>query len=77
MQRYLEENNRLIYIIHEDDGLAGFVVLKTVSQDTDTDWHVSDLIIIARLQVQGIGCKAHCLWAMHPGKYEESVLHAF
>jgi predicted acetyltransferase len=74
-KKYFIDDTRKAYFIKIDNELAGFVLLNTVGEYSDTEWNMGEFFIVAKYQSKGIGKQvAELVWQRYPGKWEVSVI---
>lgn len=80
---WAEPDRRFAYLIHGEEGLAGFVLVTTGPQNAPEEaegphfLEVAEFFIIRRWRRSGVGRAAvHKLWDAHPGRWVVHVSEA-
>lgn len=74
---YWREKGRFPFFIEAGGETVGFVLVRTVFEENDSFYQVSDFYIEPEYQRQGVGCKSiSLLWGAYPGRWELQVLAA-
>jgi predicted acetyltransferase len=74
---YWSEPHRHPFLIKVDGRLAGLVLVKRKSDDSNSEavWDVAEFFIVRAYRRQGIGMKvAHEVWKRFPGSWEVRVM---
>jgi len=72
---YFNNETKKAFLVEVGKEPAGFVFLSEVRGLPNSQWHMEEFFINAKLQNKGIGQKVtHQLWKKHPGIWEISVI---
>lgn len=76
LKKYFIDSDKKAYLVKLEDGeLVGFVLLDKHSTSGKIDWNMGEFFILAKFQGKGIASEiVKKIWAMHPGKWEVSVI---
>lgn len=76
LKKYFIDTDKKAYLVKLDDGeLVGFVLLDKQSTSGNIDYNMGEFFVLAKFQGKGIASEiAKKIWAMHPGKWEISVI---
>ena len=72
---YWREPGRYPYTINDGSQVVGFVLVRTVFEEPECCYQLSDFYILPALRRQGLGKIAvSLLWGMYPGRWELQLL---
>jgi predicted acetyltransferase len=76
---YWSEPARYPFLIKVGGKLAGFVLVRRISQASGNDavWDMTEFFVLRAYRRRGVGREAaHCVWRQFPGRWQVRVMRA-